>query len=140
MHKADGLLDTNVFVHALKNDNRTDECVRFLEQVQTGTTTGARHPLIVHELTYVLSRFGPPWDRGRIVRHIVGILGWPGVVGDTSLLRDAVLRWGSAPRVSFVDAYLIEVALAEDRPVYTINVRDFAPFGVTAPSPLPSNT
>lgn len=31
-------------------------------------------------------------------------------------------------------------AYNQGRPVYTINVRDFAPYGVTVPQPLPSGS
>jgi hypothetical protein len=96
------------------------------------------HPLVVHELTYVLQRIRRSWDRERIAQHVLLIIGWPGIVGETELLRRAVMRWGSTPNLSYVDSYLIEAALAENRPVYTVNVRNFAPFGVVTPSPLHS--
>lgn len=134
---AEGLLDTNVIVHALGNDDRTEECVRFLQRVRSGAISVVLHPLVVHEVTYVLQRLDRSWDRRAISRHLRHVLSWPGVAGETAILDRAILRWGAAPGVSFVDAHLGEMALIEDRPVYTINVRDFATFGVEAPSPLP---
>ena len=98
------------------------------------------HPLVVHELMYVLLRIRRSWDRARIAQHVVEVHGWQGIVGETEILHLAVKRWSSSPQLSFVDAYLIEVALLEERPVYTINVRDFAPYGVVTPSPLSSGS
>ena len=98
------------------------------------------HPLVVHELMYVLQRIRRSWDRARIAQHVVEVLGWPGVVGETEILRLAIKRCSSTPQLSFVDAYLIEIALLEERPVYPIDVRDFASYGVVRPSPLSSGS
>ncbi len=53
----EGLVDTNVFVHAFMNDDRTEECVAFLDGVRSGVTRAEIHPLVVHELTYTFVRY-----------------------------------------------------------------------------------
>ena len=133
----EGLVDTNVFVHAFMNDDRTEECVAFLDGVRSGVTRAEIHPLVVHELTYTFVRYKIFPDRYAISEYIRSVLHCPGITTDVDALERALVRWGQGSGVAFVDAYLAEIALRDNRPVYTINVRDFAPYGVNTPSPLP---
>lgn len=82
----DGLVDTNVFVYAYANDGRTEECARFLRQVQSGSVRVELHPLVVHELTYILKRFGVFPHKAAAAAYVRSFLRWPGIVGDTARL------------------------------------------------------
>lgn len=135
---ADGLLDANIFIHAHMDDERTDECVQFLRLLRTGALLAELYPLIVHEVTYVFTRHGVFPTKRALASYVRSFLAWPGIVGETVTLDRSLERWGATPGLSFVDAYLIEVALAQGRPVYTINVKDFAQYGVDVPRPLPN--
>jgi hypothetical protein len=66
------------------------------------------------------------------------MLSWSGVVGPVDTLVDAVRRWGAAPGLGFVDAYLAVRAASERAPVYTKNVRELRAQGAAVPDPLPS--
>jgi predicted nucleic acid-binding protein len=136
----EGLVDTNVFVHALLVDERSAECRAFLDGVRDGSISVEVHPLVVHELTYIFMRFRVFADRRAIAEYIRSVLQWPGIVSDVTTLDRALDRWGGEQRVAFVDAFLVELALRDNLPVYTMNRRDFEPFGVQTPSPLPSGS
>jgi predicted nucleic acid-binding protein len=133
---ADGLLDTNVFVHALLHDDHSHECQRFLTRVQTGEIRARLEPLVVHELTYMLPRVIKQMDRSAVADLLVGILGWEGIQADRSLLMAAINRLRNGSGLGFVDAYLCAAAELEQRSVYTKNLRDFAGQGVAVPDPL----
>ncbi len=136
----EGLVDTNVFVHALLVDEGSAKCRAFLDGVRDGSISVEVHPLVVHELTYNFMRFRVFADRRVIAEYIRSVLQWPGIVSDVTVLDRALDRWGGEQRVAFVDAFLIELALRDNLPVYTMNRRDFEPFGVQTPSPLPSGS
>lgn len=53
----DGLLDTNVVVHAHTTDARSEECRRFLRALESGTVRARLEPLILHELSYALPHY-----------------------------------------------------------------------------------
>ena len=46
----EGLLDTNVVLHALANDDRTEECQRFLLAVDEGRVRARLDIAVLHEL------------------------------------------------------------------------------------------
>jgi predicted nucleic acid-binding protein len=133
-----GLLDTNVFVHALANDPQTQECQAFLAALATGTNEATIEPIVLHELSYALPRFVKQMTPGDVARYMLGVLQWPGVQGDKDLLTDAVRRWAQSPAIGFADAYLAALATQRGCPVYTKNVRDLTAQGVAVPDPLPT--
>ena len=136
----DGLIDTNVFIHAEANNPLTPECRDFLAGLARGTIRARIEPLVVHELTYALPRLLKGWIRADIAAYLLIVLAWPGIVGEVALLQDAVRRWNATPGLGVVDAYLAAVAVHDNRPVYTKNVRDLVAQGVTVPDPLPDGT
>lgn len=51
-----GRIDTNIFVHALKNDPQSEGCRAFVRLLQEGRARARLEPYVVHELSYVLPR------------------------------------------------------------------------------------
>jgi predicted nucleic acid-binding protein len=131
------LIDTNVFIHAQTTDHRSDECRRFLQAIERGAVSVVLDPLVLHELSYTLRRYRKQITRNEIAQFLISVLRWPGVQGDRDLMIDTVERWSSTDELAFVDAYLGARAAREDRPVYTLNVRDLERQGATVPQPLP---
>jgi predicted nucleic acid-binding protein len=133
---SDGILDTNVFLHAHATDNHSAECRRLLTAVANGQTTAIVDPLVAHELSYALPRLRKQMTRADVAGYLLQVLSWSGVRGDVDLLSDAVRIWRDSPGVAFVDTYLMARGLRENRPIFTKNLRDFANRGVTVPDPL----
>lgn len=52
-----GLIDTNVFVHAQTRDTYAEECLRFLEALESDSVQAQIEPLVVHELSYALPHY-----------------------------------------------------------------------------------
>ncbi len=50
-HEAEGLIDTNLFIHAHTTDSASDECREFLRALEAGTVRARLEPLILHELS-----------------------------------------------------------------------------------------
>jgi predicted nucleic acid-binding protein len=136
----DGLLDTNHFVHALARDALSLECRTFLDRLKQGLTRAYLDPLVVHELPYSLPRVHQQMSRSDVATYILGVLAWPGIVGETHLLREAIDRWDQTPGLGFVDAYLAARARQESVPVYTKNVRELSMQGAVVPDPLPGSS
>lgn len=133
---SDGIVDTNVFLHAVTSDGHSAECIKFLEALEAGSVRAVLDPVVVHELSYVLPRVRKGLTRAQIAEYLFAIVGWPGVVCDKALLIDAVRAWKQTPGLSFVDAYLGSRSRQEKRPVYTMNRKDFTDaFAVTSPLP-----
>jgi predicted nucleic acid-binding protein len=135
---AEGLLDTNVFIHAHAHDSGSDECRRFLAALEQGHLRARLEPLVLHELSYALPHFVKQMTRTQVAEYLLMVLGWDGVQGDKDIMVDAVDRWGKSAGLSFVDAYLAALATQQGRPVYTKNVRELTGQGVSVPQPLPS--
>jgi len=133
----EGLLDTNVFIHAHTTDSLSGECRRFLGALEEGRIQARLEPMIVHELSYALRHYLRQMTRDDLAEYLLTVLSWPGVVGDKDLLVGAVQRWQQANRLAFADAYLIECAVGRGVPVYSKNVRELAGQGVDVPDPLP---
>jgi predicted nucleic acid-binding protein len=133
----DGLLDTNVFLHAQTHDHWSEECRRFLAAVERGQVHARLEPMVLHELSYAMRHYLKQASREDTARYLLGILRWPGVEGDKEVLIEAVERWERTPGLGFVDAYLSVVASREGRPVYTKNIREFVGQGIHVPEPLP---
>ena len=115
---------------------RTDwssACRRFLKDVAAGNVMVTIEPIVVHELTYAISRVRKDLDRKAVADTILVLLSGAGVDEPTGLIAGAVEAWRDTPQLSFVDAYLGAKSLAEDRPVYTVNRKDFLRQGVDAP-------
>jgi predicted nucleic acid-binding protein len=135
---ADGLLDTNVFVHAQANDTHTEECRRFLTSLQEGTAQARLEPIVLHELSYALKHYMKQITKEQTAQYLLTILSWRGVQGEKDVMVDAVERWWTTRGLSFVDAYLAALAAARDYPVYSKNVRELTAQGITVPDPLPN--
>jgi predicted nucleic acid-binding protein len=134
----EGLLDTNVLLHAHTSDQRADECRRFLSAVARGGETVVIDPLVAHEITYALPRLRKQMARVDVANYVLQVLTWTGVRGDKDLLAQAVRIWRDRPGVGFVDAFLLARALWENRPISSKNRRDLANQGADVPDPLPS--
>ena len=135
---ADGLLDTNVFIHAHASDSSTDECRRFLQALEAGRLRAQLEPLILHELSYALPHYVKQMTREQVAEYLLMVLSWEGVQGEKDSMVDAVQRWRNTPGLSFADAYLAALATARQCPVYSKNVRELEGQGVIVPQPLPS--
>lgn len=135
---SDGILDTNVFLHAQSHDELSEECRRFLAAVEQGHLQTYLDPLVLHELSYSLPHYVKQITRDKIAEYLLGVLGWPGIQGEKDLMVEAVERWWRTPGLAFVDAYLAALARSRSCPVYTKNVREFATQGVHVPNPLPA--
>jgi predicted nucleic acid-binding protein len=134
----EGLLDTNLFIHAQSTDLHSDECRRFLAALEQGNARARLEPLVLHELSYVLPHYLKQLTREQIAQYLLSVLSWVGVEGDIELMVETVQRWGRTPRLSFVDAYLAARATELQCPVYTQNVRELVGQGIEVPQPLPS--
>jgi predicted nucleic acid-binding protein len=135
----DGLLDTNVFIHAHTTDQWSEECRRFLARLAEGRLRARLEPLILHELSYALPRYVKQITRDELAAYLLMVLGWDGVQGEKDTMADAVERWWRTPGLAFADAYLAALATRQECPVYTKNVRELAGQGVAVPQPLPGN-
>lgn len=133
-----GLLDTNVVVHAYTTDALSDECRRFLAALETGDLRARLEALVLHELSYALSHYFKQLGRRGLAEYLLMVLGWEGIQADKDLLVSTVERWRDTPGLAFVDAYLATLAIRQQCPVYTKNVREIAGQGVIVPNPLPS--
>jgi len=94
------------------------------------------HPLVLHELTYALRHYLRDPTQNEIADYLLAILAWPGIMGEKGLMAAAVGRWRARRALGFVDAFLIEEALAQGAGVYTKNLRDFRGLGLELPDPL----
>jgi predicted nucleic acid-binding protein len=137
---SNGYLDTNVFMHALTHDEHAQECIAFLDALERGAIVARLDPLVMHELTYTLSRFAKQLSRLDVGTYLVSILEWPGVQSDKALLIDTVRRWSQTPGLSFVDAYLAAAAGRDAVPIYSKNVKELRAQGADVPNPLPRGT
>lgn len=136
----DGLVDTNVFIHAHSTDSLSTECRAFLTALESGQLRARLEPLILHELSYALPRYVKGMSRNEIAEYLLMVLSWPGIEADKSILADAVVRWRKTPGLAFVDAYLAALGTRLACPIYSKNVRELAGQGVVVPDPLPSGT
>lgn len=132
-----GLVDTNVFIHAQTHDALSEECLRFLEGLQSGRLQAQIEPLVLHELSYALTHYRKGMARVEVAEYLLAILGWDGITGEKSLLVNAVERWRDSPGLAFVDAYLAALAADHGCPVYSKNLAEFQAQGVVVPDPLP---
>jgi predicted nucleic acid-binding protein len=131
-----GLLDTNVFIHAHTSDAHAEDCRAFLSALERGERKARIEPVILHELSYALPHYIKQMSKEDVGQYLIMVLSWPGVVGDISLQIDAVERWRATPGLSFADAYLSALALSEDVPVYSKNLKELRAQGVDIPSSL----
>jgi len=134
-----GLVDTNVFIHALTHDDQAEECLRFLEAVAAGQLLVRLEPIVLHELSYALRHYRKEMSRTEVAEYLLAVLAWEGIVADRGLLVATVERWRDHSSLAFVDAYLAARALADVCPVYSKNVSELVKQGVQVPSPLPSS-
>ena len=116
---SEGLLDTNIFIHAHARDGLTLECRAFLGALEAGRVEARLEALVLHELSYAWSHYFKDATRQEIAGYLLTVLSWPGVTGDRGLLFDTVIRWRDFG-VSFVDAYLATRATLEACAVYSM--------------------
>ena len=135
-----GPIETNVFIHAQTTDHLSAECRRFLDAVANERIAATLAPLVLHELSYVLTRVRPELMRAPVAGYMVSVVAWPGIQADKPLLTDAIQRCGARSDLGFVDAYLAALATRQSCPVYTKNVRDLVGQGVSVPDPLPDGS
>lgn len=131
-----GVLDTNVVVHSLTNDEHSEECRLFLQQVQLGNRIVILEPMVVHELTYTLPRYVKQMTREDVADFLQSLIELPGVVGDLYRLAAAIDRWSKHPGTGFVDCYLAERSVELGAHVFTKNVGHFRRLGMDVPDPL----
>src|SRR5215217_1433355 len=82
----DGLLDTNVFIHAHTTDSASEECRRFLASLERGGVRAQLEPLILHELSYALPHYVQQMTRGQAAEYLLMVLSWDGVQGDKDVM------------------------------------------------------
>jgi predicted nucleic acid-binding protein len=133
----EGYLDTNVFIHAISNDEHTQEFQGFLAELEKGSILARMDPLVLHEITYTLPRFAKQLSRQDVATYLLSVLDWPGVLSDKPILADALDRWRRTLRLGFTDAYLAAIAVRDGMPVFTKNVRDLRGQGAEVPDRLP---
>jgi predicted nucleic acid-binding protein len=137
---SDGLLDTNIFIHAHASDSFSEECRRFLAALEVGRVRAYLEPLILHELSYALPHYVKQMSRQQVAEYLLMVLSWDGVQGKKDVMVDAVQRWRDTPGLSFADAYLAAEAAERQCPVYSKNVRELEGQGATVPQPLPESS
>jgi len=133
----EGFIDTNVFIHAQTHDAHAEECLRFLEAVDSGSVQARIDPIVLHELSYALPHYRRGMTRQEIAEYLLAVLAWGGITGEKGLLVDAVERWRDTPGLAFVDAYLVSLAARAQAPVYSKNVAELRRQGALVPDPLP---
>jgi len=119
-----GWLDTNLFVHACQNDEHSAACRALIRGLEDGSVEGWLHPVVLHELSYVLRNL-LRWDRAKIADLLVALVLAPGVrvPGDAGVLADGILRWRDSA-IAFADALLAAEASAAGLPVCSVNATD----------------
>ncbi len=130
-----GWLDTNLFVHALyPNDPQCARCRVLLAALQHGRAEGWLDPLVVHELSYVLTRQERFQTRENVHDYIRGILLTESIhAQDKEGLMEAVARWATRGG-GFTDAWLAVLARHHRLPVCSANAADFSDTPNTFPS------
>lgn len=129
--QSEGLIDTNVFIHALRGDGRSHECREFLKLLRVGERRVRLEPYVVHELTFVIGRVLKQMTREETVAYIREVIEWPGIECERELLVGALARW-QRPGIAFADALLATQAQLSDTVVFTVNTKHFADAGVAA--------
>src|SRR6184192_1522732 len=122
-----GWLDTNLFVHALfPREPHHARCRAIVRALEEGRAEGWLDPLVVHELSYVLSRLGQRFPtRTAIEEYLRGILLIDAIHADDKAgLLEAVARW-EIGRTGFADAWLAVRARRRGLPVCSVNQADF---------------
>lgn len=122
-----GWLDTNIFVHSLYvNDTHCGRCRSLLEAISRGDAEGWVDPIVLHELTYVITRRQLFPTREAIHQYVRSMLIWENLhAEDKDGLLQALARW-ARQNVGFVDAWLAVLAQRRGLPVCSVNAVDFA--------------
>lgn len=121
-----GWLDTNIFVHAVfPNDGQHRRCRELLLALEEGRATAFLSPLVVHELTYVLSRLPSFRSRADVYRYIHAFLLTDSIqMEEKEDVVRALALWANAG-IGFVDAWLSAAATRTGMPICSVNERDF---------------
>lgn len=85
-----GLLDTNVFIHALSWDAQGAECRKLLDDIASGQFRARLEPIVAHELSYVLPRYRKQMTRQDVAEYLTAVLQWEGLEGEKDVLAKAV--------------------------------------------------
>lgn len=126
----DGWASTRPTAVARGNGGRDSDPYRaqglaILEALEDGVSEGWIEPLVVHELTYVLSRLPAFRDRAAVHRYLQTILLKEGVqAADKSALLAALTRWRTEGS-GFVDSWLAVLAWRRGLPVCSVHAQDF---------------
>ncbi len=122
-----GWLDTNVFIHALfRNDQNRARCLEILGLLRDGSAEGWIDPVVVHELTYVLTRLGQFRNRSALFEYVNSVLTLDAVrADDKETLLEALDLWAATDSLSFADARLTVLANKRGLPVCSANDRHF---------------
>jgi predicted nucleic acid-binding protein len=127
-----GYLDTNIFVHHLyPNDRHYSRCRAIVAALEDGSATGWLDATIVYELTFILARGRRLPNRRAIAEYVQSIIAMPGVKAEEPQVLAAALERWAARGVGFADAWLFARALADGRPICSVNARDFTEVGNT---------
>ncbi len=141
----EGLLDTNVFLHAQAHDAHTEVCRRLLHAIAAGDRAAWIDPMVLHELTYVLPRYVKGMPRCAVSLYVRTVLSWPGIRMEDKPFWTSVLdTWDGDPQLNWTDAVLVERSRQTGGGIWTQNVRDFERHGfprfggrdAVAPTPL----
>lgn len=121
-----GWLDTNIFVTVLfKNDPNRRRCLEIVEGLETGELEGWLDVIVVHELTYVLSRINVFGKRAEVFEYIYGIIQMEGVRAvDKAEVIEILMMWKDGH--SFADARMMVLARKSGMAVCSVNVKDFS--------------
>jgi predicted nucleic acid-binding protein len=121
-----GYIDTNIFLHALfDNDPHAPRCRAILRAIEQGDARATLTFAVMHELSYRLDRTVGMRARADRAAFLLGLVHYRGMrVPESGVVRQTLDRWERSG-VSFVDAYLYSCCRRENRPVCSVNARDF---------------
>jgi predicted nucleic acid-binding protein len=130
-----GWLDTNVFVHAVTRDAHSAACENLVAQLKSGDAQGRIDPVVVHELTYTLTRkfrFSRA-DAADYARMLL-VLDSVDVLGGKEPVITALSIWDEQG-VDFADALLSARAVLDGSYVTSVNVKDIQRTGARVRRP-----
>ena len=130
-----GWLDTNLFVHARTRDEHSAACRKLLARLEVGDAQGRIDPVVVHELTYTLTKKFPV-SKQEAAEYARMVLSWDSIeaTGGKEPLIAALSTW-AAHNVAFADALLAARALQDGTCVCSMNTRDSDRAGASAQRP-----
>lgn len=88
----EGLVDTNVFLHAQTTDTHSLECRALLRALESGETQARLEISVRHDLTYALPRYVKQFGRQETGHYLRQVIAWPGIIAEKQLLSDSMQR------------------------------------------------